>query len=406
MPSSFSRTLRSLDDGEPHGRRTLGVLAALIAWGSWMAMARVDVHAASVSARLEAAEPPSKVAASEAGRVTALQLSLGRRVEPGDVLVQLDTSVEQKRLEEALAGAAGLEPKLASLRETIAAARAVRTSRWRLNGVAGERAGLEQDQALAARAREEQLAQIARTLRDNQLLSGADKVRADAELERRRLELRGAGVEVARQAASRRYEDDQEAARVAELVSSLAALEAEREANLAGAATARAQIDRRTVRAAAAGTLGTVAALQVGDVIAAGDVVGTVIPDGEVRVVAELRPADALGRVLPGQTARVRLDGFDWVQYGALEAQVAEVAGEARQGTVRVELRVLPEAAKRLPLQHGIPAAVDVRVEQASPLALLLRAVGAAAAPPSRQGDAPPPAGSEPDRGATARSAL
>jgi membrane fusion protein (multidrug efflux system) len=402
MPSAFSRTLRSLDDREPRARRALGALAALAAWGTWMVVARVDVHASSVSARLEAADPPSRVAASEAGRVTELHLDLGRRVAAGEVLVQLDTSVEDKLLAEAQAHAAGLEPKLAALRARLAAARAVRAARSRLNGVGAERAEAERDQAEAARAREEQLAEIAGTLRDNQLLSGADKVRADAEVERRRLELRGANVEVARQSAASRYEDDQEAARIAELTASLADLESERQASLASAETASAQIARRTVRAAASGRLGTVSALQVGDVLAAGDVIATVVSESEVRVVAELRPADALGRVVPGQTARVRLDGFSWVEYGAIEARVAEVASEGRDGTVRVELVAIADPARRLPLQHGIPAAVDVRVEQTSPLTLLLRGVGAAAAPASAPSSTPAPALPARDPAATA----
>jgi membrane fusion protein (multidrug efflux system) len=52
------------------------------------------------------------------------------------------------------------------------------------------------------------------------------------------------------------------------------------------------------------------------------------------------------------------------------------VAGEVQDGTVRVELAVGPDAARRIPLQHGLPGSVEVWVERLSPAALLLRQAG------------------------------
>jgi multidrug resistance efflux pump len=387
MASRFSRTMRSLDDRGPRPLRLAGTLVVLGIWGAWMGWAKVDVYATTAQARLEVRQLPSRVSSPDAGRITALNVSLGRQVTEGDVLVQLDTTVEQKRLQEELARAANMEPKLDALRRQMIAANEVRASHWRLNGVSARRAKVQLDEADAARGQQEELGVIAKNLSDAQLLSRTDKVKADGDVAASRLKVQGAKVEISRLGATQQYEDKQEAARIAELGRQLSDLEAERSASLAAAETARAQIDRRTVRAAASGRLGSITAMQIGDVLKAGDVIATVVPASDIHVVAEFQPSGAVGRVLPGQHARVRLNGFSWTEYGMLDALVVDVANEPAGGTVRVELVIAADQASAAPIQHGIPAAVDVRVEQASPFALLLRDVGSVVAPPP-----PPPA--------------
>jgi membrane fusion protein (multidrug efflux system) len=101
---------------------------------------------------------------------------------------------------------------------------------------------------------------------------------------------------------------------------------------------------------------------------------GAIIPAGTLKVVAQFDPAAALGRVHEGQRARVRLDGFPWAQFGTVNATVATVANEVRDGTVRVDLTLL--AGPPVPLQHGLPGKVEVEIEKISPAALLLRVAG------------------------------
>ena len=135
------------------------------------------------------------------------------------------------------------------------------------------------------------------------------------------------------------------------------------------------EAERRSIRAPVAGRLGDVTPLQVGAVIREGDRLASIIPDGRVRVVAEFPPT-ALGRTRPGQPARLRLDGFPWLQYGRLSATVTRIASEPRERRVRVELAL--ERAANLPnfLQHGLPVTVEVEVERVTPVVLLLRAAG------------------------------
>jgi membrane fusion protein (multidrug efflux system) len=79
--------------------------------------------------------------------------------------------------------------------------------------------------------------------------------------------------------------------------------------------------------------------------------------------------------VREGQAARLRLEGFSWLQYGSLEARVTKVGSEARDGRVRVELAVV-SIRFQAPLQHGLPGTLEVEVERVAPAILALRAAG------------------------------
>lgn len=57
-------------------------------------------------------------------------------------------------------------------------------------------------------------------------------------------------------------------------------------------------------------------------------------------------------------------------------ATVANVAGEPRNGQVRVEFTIHPSPASQIPLQHGLPGTVEVEVDRLSPATLVLRAAG------------------------------
>jgi multidrug resistance efflux pump len=142
------------------------------------------------------------------------------------------------------------------------------------------------------------------------------------------------------------------------------------------------EIERRHLRAPMAGRLGEVAELRVGSVVREGDRLAAVVPRGALQVVGDFLPQSALGRIRPGQPARLRLEGFPWAQYGSLAATVSRVASEVRNGRVRVELSVDPDRTSPIPLQHGLPGAVEVQVERVAPVTLVLRTAGKLLAQP------------------------
>ena len=146
------------------------------------------------------------------------------------------------------------------------------------------------------------------------------------------------------------------------------------------------EIERRRIRAPMAGRLGEVAGLHIGTVVGEGDRLAAVVPRGDLQVVADFLPPSALGRIRHGQSARLRLEGFPWTQYGSLAATVSRVASEVRNGRVRVELSLDPDSASPIPLQHGLPGTVEVQVERLAPATLVLRAAGKLLARPVAEG--------------------
>ncbi|MFN7145017.1 MAG: HlyD family efflux transporter periplasmic adaptor subunit, partial [Myxococcota bacterium] len=143
----------------------------------------------------------------------------------------------------------------------------------------------------------------------------------------------------------------------------------------------RAALDRRTIRASVVGRIGEAPTLAPGAFLEEGALVATVVPDGELRVIGVFAPSEALGRVRVGQRARLRLDGFPWTWFGTVPATVQAVADEVRDGGVRVELAPEPAPTSPIPLQHGLPGAVEIAVEEISPAALVLRSAGQLLAP-------------------------
>jgi membrane fusion protein (multidrug efflux system) len=102
---------------------------------------------------------------------------------------------------------------------------------------------------------------------------------------------------------------------------------------------------------------------------------GTILPTGNVRVVAFFPPKESLGRLHPGQPATLRVDNFPWTQFGTVGAVVDQIGQEPREGRVRVELNVTrPNVA--IPLEHGMTTGCEVEVERTTPLHLLMRSVG------------------------------
>jgi membrane fusion protein (multidrug efflux system) len=207
---------------------------------------------------------------------------------------------------------------------------------------------------------------------------GARREYALAESEERRA---AANVESLQQTAARleqeqRTRESDRDAQIRRLETEIRRLEGEKTTHSAAIDRLSYDVEKRLVRAPVDGKLGEVATLRTGAVVQEGDKLGAIVPSGKLLIVAEFEPAAALGRIHPGQTARLRLKGFPWTQYGSIAARVVTVADEIRDGKVRVECELAPGVFSTIPTQHGLPGAVEVEVERISPARLALRSAG------------------------------
>jgi len=380
MPSEFRQTSIALRSDHERGRRSLIVLAVmgmlLVLVGTWMAAARVPLYAVSEFARLQARDEVHPVDALVAGRVVAVQLPVGGSVRRGDVVVTLDASDVQLRLDEARVTERGLSAQVAALEHEIAAredALAITETLGRasLAEARAARSQTEVEAGLASRERERADAArragvVAEAEADR---ANAAELGAEAQVHARDQRLGVLTSETRRDMADRRAQNDS-------LTRSLAALAAERDSARVAVRRLEVERDRHTLRAPIDGVLGQVRAPQVGSVVAAGQTVAVVTPDTELQLVADFAPASAVGRIRAGQRAHMRVTGFPWTQHGMLSAAVTAVSSEVEGGRIRVVLRIDDASAPAIPRRHGLIGEVEVELDQVSPAVLIARAAG------------------------------
>jgi multidrug resistance efflux pump len=376
MAATFARTIRSLQSDRPRGGRLLaGGTVLLLAWSAWLIGAEVSVYEVSDRARLEMTRAAHPVTAEVGGRVLETRLVLGRAVEAGEVLVVLDAEAELRALHEKQARRQAFEQRLTALRREIQTEREALQVQQRAQSAAAAEA---QAQVAEAQTRERladtQAETSAQLLRSN-AVAPQEARRDQAEAEARRAAARASLAAGERQRQDRLVQEIERHTRLAKLERE--AVELEGDAAIEAAVVRRLEHDiaLRSVRAPVNGRVGEAGEVRVGAVVRPAEKLGSIVPDGERRIVA-LFPVAAVGRLSAGQPARLRLDGFPWTQYGTLTATVTNVGNEAADGRVRVELTLAAEQEARVPVEHGLSGLVEVAVERVSPAVLVLRAAG------------------------------
>jgi multidrug resistance efflux pump len=377
MSTAFSRTLRSLRaDGSGRSIASLAAAACLVgAWASWSVLAHVTLYEVSTTARLEVDQAVTPIQAPLAGRVVTTKLAIGREVQAGDVLVELDSEAERLDLAQERAHLEALGPQIRALRDQAAAEDSARGQERIAAHAAGEQAlsGVREAEAPAHFAEADQ--DRMRQLRAEGLIPERDYQRGQAEMQRARAAADSQRLAVSRLDQEQRTRESDRVARLKSLATEIARMETQSPALEVSIARLTHEIERRLVRAPVSGRLGEAAVLRPGAVVREGEPLAAIVPESKLAMIAQFAPSSALGRIRPGQTARLRLDGFPWAQYGTVNATVSRVAGEVRDGSVRVELAV-DRSSPSIPLQHGLPGTVEVEVERATPAALILRNAG------------------------------
>jgi multidrug resistance efflux pump len=378
MSTPFSRSMHSLTaDGFRYSLLGIILAAALLsAWATWFFIARVTLYEVSAEARLEVSEAAHPVEVQVTGRVRATHLVLGQEVQSGDVLVELDVDAQQLQLKEERARLAALTSQPPELYGEIRTEEAAKHEDQQAGRIALDQARARHREAEATMQLRVQEAKRTESLYARSVAAQLDALRAKTEVRRNRETTDILRLEVSRLEQDLQMRVNDRQTRLYRLRLYVAQIEGQIAVTRATIERLEYEIERRYIRAPVAGRLGEVATLQVGTVVREGARIGAVIPPGTLKVVTNFLPSAALGRIHAGQPARLHLEGFPWTQYGAVSATVASVGSEVRDGRVQVELAVRPDSAPPIPLQHGLPGTVEVKVDSVSPAVLVLRTAG------------------------------
>jgi membrane fusion protein (multidrug efflux system) len=378
MSTPFSHTLRALKSDHFHGV-ALGLFSTALligAWVLWLLKGRVTLYELSREARLEVREQVHPLSAPLAGLLVSTRLTMGLSVQAGEVLAELDSQPQKLALAEGRARLLALHPQRAALQQVIAAEElALKYALGEASAAVSEASFRRGEEELALRHARREAERMEGLFRGGALRE-LDLTLAHDETDNH--EARAATLLRQKLRLSQNIRTQSGAARVRIATRRLEAAELDGRIRAEEAALERLEleIERRRLRAPISGTVGEVAELRVGSVVREGEQLALLLPAGRLRVIADFPAATALGKLKAGQPARLRLAGFPWVQYGAVNATVSRVAAEVRGAEVHAELELATVPGTLAPLQHGLPGTVEVAVERVSPLTLLLRAVG------------------------------
>ncbi len=344
-----------------------GAFLAALVWGyfGWL-----DIHAIAIG-KVQPSGRSKVVQPLEPGKVVAIRVENGATVNAGDILLELDTTetgadrealardleaasaeVARRTLAIAIAGGVELRPRPIAFDTTTS-----EPIRRREEGVLAAELGQLRSAIASLRA---QLAEKrASTQRLDASIAARQRLIALAQERvdmRKEVETRGAGSRALIIDALQQYEsyittdvgergqleETQAAAQslerkieeavaqfVADQTQKLAEIERRRDRLVQELVKAQSKNDRTQLRAPISGTVQQLAVTTVGQVVASGQSLLTVVPlDGPIEVEALITNKD-IGFVEVGQAAIVKVDAFPFTRFGTIDASVAKVSRDA-----------------------------------------------------------------------------
>lgn len=392
MPVSFSRTTRALANDNSRYAILTWLLAGLLLgiWLAWFFWATVSVTETSSTARIEVSQSAHPIVPLVAGKVIATRLSLGQHVNTNDVLLELDTRTEQLRLQEQTAQLHALPSQINALQKQIAALVAAQDDAQSASAAQTQSNAAHLQEATTATAFAQDLARRLSQIQDTDAIPLLDILRAKADLQKLANAKDALAKDVLRQQWDAKMRQHQALADIESLRREAAKLQGEFTSTQISITRLQQDIEKHRILSPASGQIGSMNPLQIGSYVNIGEKLGTVVPQRELKIIAYFPPAAVLGKIRPGQRARMRLDGFPWAQFGTLPATVSGVGAEIKDGQVQVELSPQLPKASPIVMQHGLPGTVEINIERLSPALMVLRASGQLLPKPASTGDAAP----------------
>jgi len=350
----------------------LGLFPLVIAW---LFFARISVYEVSTSAWIEVLSVPQSLTTEIEGRVLSSQLQLGLDVKVKDILVTLDDQGVRRQLDEPEQIIKTTKNRLAKLNEEFHAKQATISALEKSIELANKQA-----QAQFKAAETQSKLANERLARAETLFATNTLAKEDVEVRRAEAETAATLVTLARLAIAQGEQERlagklQFEAELAEVKGEQERLQGEIGTQEVRLREVEYQLELRKIRSPVTGRVEEVVPFRVGALVKPGEKLATIVPPGPTRLVAQV-PVIAVGRVVSGKQARLRLDGYPWTQYGTISATVTGVGTEPSQGSIRVELEIESDQNSSIPLQHGQSGIVEIEVESVSPAILILRAAG------------------------------
>lgn len=376
MPVSFQHTTRALES--TRGRPWLFAYVSLVLlalWVAWLVLARIPVFESSVGGMIESEQQVREIKVRVAGVVTAHNFSLGKSVAAGDILLAEDAETQRRELEQRRERVETLHRSLDSLGNSKAAQEALISALE----VEGQLRIAEVETAVGGR---KSLAGLARSERQRSRQMNRFGVVSDSELQESRaratsasVDLKVSQLQVERERAAQRRQIEEQRVQLADIEDRTATTTNLLAAERLAISKLEHEIDQHTLEAPTAGRIGAMGTQQVGSFVNAGDIVASLVPDGEVRAVVYFA-REASGRIHPGQEATLRFPAFPWTTFGTRKGRVEAVAMEATNNQLRVEIGIAADPHSKIPLEHGAIVQCDVTTEELSPVVLLLKSIG------------------------------
>src|SRR5262249_4437996 len=257
------------------------VIAILLGvWLVWFVLAKTPIYEVSDEARLEVDRSIRPLEAMVSSRVVATRLAVGREVQAEEVVVELDSQTQRLQHSEEESRLLTLTAQLASQREQISYEKRSReeTNQGAAIALNEARARFAEAEASAQTAAEE--AAAAARLYKEGLVSEVEMKRAKTEVQKRQSAAEALRLAISRQAQEQQARDTGQQARFETFTREIARIEGEIAVKAATIERLKREIEERQIRAPASGKLGEVADLQIGQIVHAGNKLGTIVPSG------------------------------------------------------------------------------------------------------------------------------
>jgi multidrug resistance efflux pump len=339
----------------------MGILLVLAGLSAWGVRARVPVYAVAVHTPLALDPALQGVVTPVAGQVQVTHLEVGREVQAGEVLVELDNTAQRLQLEEAQQHLGALEAHRTARGQEGAALEAA----WQATAQAAQAAQAE------AQTRHDDAVRALQVAQEKVQRLGPLTPLADLQPQKTAVETTHRSLQ--QLAHAQQVQAAEWRVRLAQHQREAVVLEGEFAVATARLARLASALEDTKLRASRAGRLGAVAALLPGTAIQAGAWLGILGPRGAFVVTVDIPPAVAGGRLRAGQPAWLRFPSAPGTPTWTLPATVAQVAEADPDVGVRVVLQLAPETLVQLPLQPLVVGTVMVEVAQVSPLSLVSR---------------------------------